>query len=224
MTYPIPSHCKRTEQAHLCIDTFLTSPQITCSRLLSVSTERNDDSRAEKHSRPQCQLPSHLHRLPHHRLAPGRWWWRQQPSQQLGDHLRRLRHHLLLCPLSSLPLGPQVTSEIPKLVSRMRKCGIRCCLVLGGSLYTVYCSQLFFPSLALQYSCSVLLGAGAAILWTAQVTKWTLHQPSLQNSKSEIQPILRAICWLPAQTVTQCRETAGSSGRSSKSLLHWRLF
>ena len=41
--------------------------------------------------------------------------------------------------------------------------------MLGGSLYTVYCSQLFFPSLSLQYACSVLLGAGAAILWTAQV-------------------------------------------------------
>ena len=72
----------------------------------------------------------------------------------------------------------------------MRKCDIRCCLVLGGSLYTVYCSQLFFPSLALQYSCSVLLGAGAAILWTAQVDKRRGHQPSLQKSKSEVYTIL----------------------------------
>ena len=59
-------------------------------------------------------------------------------------------------------------------------------MVLGGSLYTVYCSQLFFPSLSLQYTCSVLLGAGAAILWTAQVS-----EARYQNSEMRA-PILNS--------------------------------
>ena len=112
----------------------------------------------------------------------------------------------------------------------------RCCLVLGGSLYTVYCSQLFFPSLSLQYACSVLLGAGAAILWTAQVLHLHLGTwvtcfgsprcplPRCQNPKLMAEC---SCCGKLSQTQTQGHMLAASSSCDTVSRncgIFWSIF
>ena len=44
----------------------------------------------------------------------------------------------------------------------------RSCLMVGSSFYILYCCQLLHVSSIVVYGASVLLGAGAAIIWTSQ--------------------------------------------------------
>ena len=165
-------------------DTFLSDPHISGRWQSTSSSSRHGCDGASKHFCPRHQLPPHLHRLPHPRPPPDPRQRSQKPEEQFGRRLCCLRHHLLLSSLSSLSAWPQVShcmfSQLQKITSILIfNRATRCCLVLGGSLYTVYCSQLFFPSLSLQYTCSVLLGAGAAILWTAQVSQIRYQNPEM---------------------------------------------
>ena len=64
--------------------------------------------------------------------------------------------------------------------------------MVGSSFYILYCCQLLHTSSVIIYGASVLLGAGAAIIWTSQGFILACHssEPTLLRCVFHIQQIL----------------------------------
>ena len=48
-------------------------------------------------------------------------------------------------------------------------------MVVGGVIYSLYIAQIIYPNVYLLYGGSVLIGIGAAVIWTAQGNFLTLN-------------------------------------------------
>ena len=65
--------------------------------------------------------------------------------------------------------------------------GPRITLVVGGVIYSLYIAQIIYPNIYLFYGGALLLGIGAAIIWTAQGNFLTLNSdPSTMSRNSGV--------------------------------------
>ena len=65
--------------------------------------------------------------------------------------------------------------------------GPRITLVVGGIIYSLYIAQIIYPNVYLLYGGALLLGIGAAIIWTAQGNFLTLNSdPSTMSRNSGV--------------------------------------
>jgi len=65
--------------------------------------------------------------------------------------------------------------------------GPRITLVVGGVIYSLYIAQIIYPNVYLLYGGALLLGIGAAIIWTAQGNFLTLNSdPSTMSRNSGV--------------------------------------
>ena len=65
--------------------------------------------------------------------------------------------------------------------------GPRITMVVGGVIYSLYIAQIIYPNVYLLYGGSILIGTGAAVIWTAQGNFLTLNSdPSTMTRNSGV--------------------------------------